>query len=497
MSFVSLSFAAFVLAALPLYYLTPVKHRPLFLALLSAVFYLLSEPLYLPVLLAVSIVTFYAGRALGSERSEQSKLRLTLWIVALLVINLAFFKYFSFFKLVLAPVLPPPQLLSPYLKVVLPLGLSYYSFRAIGYILDCYWEKAQPEQRFDRLLAYLSFFPHLLSGPIQKAQDFQAEMPAANASDRATSNRMTFDSDLARSGLELILWGLFKKVVIADNLAKYVSAVYDQPNDFGGAYVLWALYFFAFQLYADFSGLTDMAIGVGRLFGINAPQNFARPFYASNIQDFWRRWHITLTNWLSTYLFTPLHMSLRGGGQWGLMAAITINMLAIGVWHGPTLIFVAFGVFHAVLMVVSVLTMPLRDDLFEKLRLPTKLRSVVGGLITFHLVTLSFVFWKAGSVPAAFELLGRLAAPSSAAITTLLAIAYLKLGILLIALLLLLERFTSAAADPFENQFGPRGQLPSRSLPEWMRRHVLSAILIALILFLGALDGEPFIYQQF
>jgi D-alanyl-lipoteichoic acid acyltransferase DltB (MBOAT superfamily) len=272
-------------------------------------------------------------------------------------------------------------------RLVVPLGLSYYIFRTIGYLLDVYWERTQAQRSFSSLVLYISFFPQIVSGPIQRGGDFFGQLQHWSSP----------DAEQFASGLRRILLGLFRKVVIADQFAELVAGVHSNPAAFSAVELLFAAYCYSFQLYLDFSGLTDMAIGIGLLFGIKGPENFDRPFLSRNIQEFWRRWHMSLTSWLSDYLFFPLGMSLRRFGTLGLSVAIMINMVAVGVWHGPTWTYLDFGILNGLLMIGSVLTLKRRETFFKRHAWPAGVRSFFSTLITFHLVVFTQIWFRANS----------------------------------------------------------------------------------------------------
>ncbi len=280
-----------------------------------------------------------------------------------------------------------------------PLGLSYYVFRLVSYVLDVHWGKQRAERSFVAFAAYVSFFPQIVSGPIQRSESFLEQLRAPAA----------VSAEMMRGGLRLILFGLFEKLVVADRLGALVDHVFDDPRSAMGLAFPVAAYAFAFQLYADFSGLTDIALGVGRFFGIEGPPNFDSPFYSPNIQAFWRRWHMSLTSWLTDYLFFPLHMSFRSAGNLGLAAAILINMIAVAMWHGARWTFFAFGLLHGAFMIVSAFTLKRRNAYYARRPVLARYRKVLGPLVTFHLVVVSFVFFRATSIADALYVLRHLA----------------------------------------------------------------------------------------
>lgn len=274
-----------------------------------------------------------------------------------------------------------PQISSLSLNFLMPIGISYYTFKLIGYLLDVYWQKIPAEKEFIAFANYISFFPQIVSGPIQRSEDFLPQI----------KNLRKVEERLFAGGCRLILFGFFKKLVVADNLAFYVNNMTTWEPCLVG---LFSNYFVIFQIYADFSAITDIAIGLGRLFGIESPKNFDSPFYASNIQDFWRRWHMSLTSWLRDYLFLPLQLKLRNLEEGGLYLSIFINMVAIGLWHGFSWNFFIFGLIHSCYMIVSVKTLKVRDNFFRRYEFLSLIRKIAAPVMTFHIVLISFIFFR-------------------------------------------------------------------------------------------------------
>ena len=387
MLFNSLSFAIFLAAALIFYYGVSPARRKSALFIISYVFYGLWNIPYLLLLIVATAVAFISGTAIQAGRSEREKKRALIFSIACLLGSLVIFKY--------AGILGALSHVAGFDRLLVPLGISYYTFKLVGYVVDVYWEKIRAEKDFVAFGLYAAFFAQILSGPIQRADDFlsQVKRPIQNDPERIVS------------GLRLMLFGFFKKFVIADSLALIVDQVYADPLSYNSPSVVLACYAFVFQLYADFSGFTDIAIGTGRLFGIDSPPNFNMPFYSKNLQVFWRRWHMTLTQWLADYVFMPLRMHFRAWGAWGIAVAITVNFVAIGIWHGATGPFLVFGLLHAGYMCVSVFTLSQRDVFFERRPVWTWWRKFWAPVITLHLWTFSEIFFRADTLARAGEIL--------------------------------------------------------------------------------------------
>jgi alginate O-acetyltransferase complex protein AlgI len=389
MSFFSLPFTVFLILSLLAYYQAPEPWRPRILLGLSLAFYISWGFGGAVLLFAVAVLVFFAAIFIEKCEAEQAKSRLTALTVTLLLLLLAALKCASLLTSVFRA--------GAITALVAPLGLSYYVFRTVGYILDVYWGKISAQRNFVSLALYVSFFPQIVSGPIQRADDFFGQLDILET-----------DSEAFVGGLRRILLGLFKKIVIADQLADLVAAVHTNPSGFSSVELLLGAYCYSVQLYMDLSGITDIAIGIGLLFGIKGPENFDRPFLAGNIQQFWRRWHMSLTTWLTDYLFLPLRMSLRHLKTAGLLLAIFITMVAIGIWHGPTWTYLEFGALNGVFMIVSVLSLKQRDAFFKRHAGLLPARRLVGPLLTFHLVVLAQVFFRADSSSSAFAYLSGL-----------------------------------------------------------------------------------------
>src|SRR5215470_7081504 len=348
MLFNSVTFGVFLGVVACAYHLCPLAGRRWLLLAVSCAFYATWSVPFGGLLLAVSAVAFFlANQIAATERDSVRRAWLTAAVVVLFM-PLVAFKYWGATRPLFVDLLGErwaSRLV--WVGVAAPVGISYYTLKLVSYVVDVYWGRIQPSRRVSSVALYAAFFPQILSGPIQRAGDFLGQINRIKPTDPA----------LVASGLRLILFGLFEKLVVADRLGVLVDQVYGSPHEHSAAALTLATYAFAFQLFADFSGLTDIAIGAGRVLGISAPPNFDAPFYAENIQEFWRRWHMTLTGWVRDYLFTPVRMALRNWGQWGLAASLMVNMVAVGIWHAPLLTFVVFGLIHGTYVFVSTSTL--------------------------------------------------------------------------------------------------------------------------------------------
>jgi D-alanyl-lipoteichoic acid acyltransferase DltB (MBOAT superfamily) len=472
-AFLSVDFFLLLPLAVLLYHVIPLTWRPLCLLAFSYVFYCTWSVPYAALFLVVSLIVQRLGLRVESSATDSAQKRYLAAGIASLGLLLFAFKY-------------APALGGRLSNLLVPLGVSYYTFKLVSYLVDVYWEKIPAERDVVAFLLFPVFFPQIVSGPIQRARDFLPQIKAP----------APVDPSLIASGLRWILFGLFKKFVIADRLALFVNRVFDDPHSFGSVALLLATYAFAVQLYADFSGLTDFAIGVGRLFGIDSPQNFAAPFYAPNIQEFWRRWHITLTSWLTDYVFTPLRIAFRNRGDAGLALAIVVNMIAIGAWHGARWTFVVFGVVNALYMVVSAFTLKPRNRFFKRHPALAAVRAVAGPLVTFHLVAFALILFRATTLAEAayifkhalpIDLLGH---SRLALVESLRGLGFSFFQI-----------YWAVLAIPLMEsvQFIHRRGLLPRLLyarPTWVRWSVYYAGILAILL-VGELEAREFIYARF
>lgn len=379
MYFNSIDYFLFLPAVWLTFYWTPDRYRWITLLLASIGFYAaLDAPYLLVVLAAVAGISWRAGLAIvAAEVHHRTRIFWGAVAANLLLLSgmrFPFSEGLSFF-LVQSP--------------LLAIGVSYFIFQAISYLADIRLERIEPEPHFGHLLLSLAFFPKLMQGPIERSGDLLPQLKQPYA----------FAYENMRAGLLLFAWGLFKKVVIADRLALYVNTVYGDVTAQAGISLLLATYFYALQIYFDFSGYTDMALGTARLFNVRLTQNFNSPYLATTIADFWRRWHISFSRWILEYIFKPLQMSWRQGGNKGTAVALLVTFVVCGLWHGVSWGFVIWGVLHGVYMAAEVFWRPYQKRLHKTLRIEkTHFLRIWQTVLTFHLVCFSWVFFRAQSV---------------------------------------------------------------------------------------------------
>jgi alginate O-acetyltransferase complex protein AlgI len=396
------SFAYFVFfpTVVALYFATPQRVRWAVLLAASYVFYGWWKPANLFFLLLSTTVDYGVGLLLGRVQREGPRRAL---LAASLGANfglLFLFKYLHFFSASAEILLRPlgvPALHVP--DLVLPIGISFYTFQTVSYVIDVYRREREPEPHLGRFALFVAFFPHLVAGPIVRAAKLLPQLSAPR----------TLSFERTVSGLRWILWGLFKKVVIADRAASVVNAVYARPDQFQGGTVLVATYVFAFQIYCDFEGYSDIAVGSARVLGIELTRNFDDPYGAATVTDFWRRWHISLSTWFRDYVFVPLGGSRVTAGRRAVNLGVVF--LLSGLWHGASWTFVVWGAYHGLLMVGSLAVASVWSRTLGHVPIRPALRAVArlgGVLLTFHLVCLGWVFFRARDLGHAWTVLRQL-----------------------------------------------------------------------------------------
>lgn len=393
----SLPFFWFFAIVFALYYvpITTKKkdYQNVLLLIASYFFYGYTDLLMLPLIVVVTVMFYFLGR--GIEKYEDTKVadRLLLSGVVIGVGMLVYLKYTNFFIQSISALLNSCGLHTSWhsLKVIVPLGISFFVFRLISYLIEVHRGMMTATRDFISFATFVSFFPCMLSGPIDRPNVFIPQLEIGRS----------FRYETAVDGLRQILWGIFKKMVIADNLAKFVD-LYFSSGEFvsSGSTTIVAAIAYTFQIYADFSGYSDMAIGVGKLLNLKVAKNFNNPFFALNIADFWRRWHMSLTTWVTDYVFTPLCFNFRNMRQWGMILAIIINFLIVGLWHGASWNYVIYGFYHGLLFVPLILLgkMNVPSNIqTNKLGLP-RILDLCRMLLTFSLVVFGMLIFRCTTI---------------------------------------------------------------------------------------------------
>jgi D-alanyl-lipoteichoic acid acyltransferase DltB (MBOAT superfamily) len=392
MIFTSLEYLIFLPIVFAVFWATPHQHRWVFLLVVSYVFYMFWRAEYALIMLTLTIVDYFAGIGIANAATQSSR---RLWLAGSIVANLSmlfFFKYYNFAATEASALLHKfgSDLRIPFADIILPLGISFHTFQAMGYTLDIYHNRIKPEKHIGYFALFIAYFPQIVAGPIERAGHLLVQL----------HEKQHFSYERAREGFFLILLGFFKKLVIADNLAVYVDQCYGSWSSMRGASLLLATYAFAFQIYADFSGYTDIARGSAKLLGVDLVINFRMPYLADSVGEFWRRWHISLTSWFRDYVYKPL---LATPQKCSRTAAVFIVFLLSGIWHGANRTFVAWALLNALFYFLNEKAIALKPSWFssQKLR-PLRV------FITFNLIAITWVFFRAASISSALGILRRI-----------------------------------------------------------------------------------------
>jgi alginate O-acetyltransferase complex protein AlgI len=393
MLFNSIEFAIFIPIVFTLYWFVTnrnLKVQNLLLVVASYVFYGWWDWRFLSLIVFSSIVDYLVGIGLSKTDDAQKRKYLLFSSIFVNLGFLGFFKYFNFFaeNFSQAFTLLGSPISVQSLNIVLPVGISFYTFQTLSYSIDVYKRKLEPTKDIIAFFAFVSFFPQLVAGPIERATNLLPQF----YKDRV------FEYSKAVDGMRQILWGLFKKVVIADNCATYANLIFNNSSDYSGSTLLLGAVFFTFQIYGDFSGYSDIAIGTSRLFGFNLMRNFAFPYFSRDIAEFWRRWHISLSTWFRDYLYIPLGGSR--GGTWMKVRNTFIIFIVSGFWHGANWTFIVWGALNAMYSLPLLLRKQNRinlDTVAEGKYLPS-IREAFGMLTTFTLTVFAWIFFRAESV---------------------------------------------------------------------------------------------------
>ena len=393
MLFNSISFALFLPVVFILYWFVTAKSlkwQNILLLVSSYFFYACWDYRFLFLLIFSTILDFYTGIKISESNNNTSK---KFWFWTSISINLGFLgvlKYYNFFASSFSDAITTLGFKCDVttLNVILPIGISFYTFHGLSYVIDIYKEKIKPTKNFIDYSVFVSFFPLLVAGPIERATHLLPQI----------QSKRNFDYTKAVDGLRQILWGLFKKVVIADNCAEYADLIFNNSSNYSGSTLVLGAVFFAFQIYGDFSGYSDIALGTARLFGIDLLKNFSFPYFSRDIAEFWRRWHISLSSWFKDYLYIPLGGSK--GGTWLKLRNTFIIFLVSGFWHGGNWTFIAWGALHALFFLPLLLFNKNRShiDSVAKGKMLPSLKEFSRMLLTFLLVVLAWVFFRADSM---------------------------------------------------------------------------------------------------
>ena len=511
MVFNSLTFVLFILLFFPLYFGTKGRTRLWVCLLASYVFYGWWDWRFLSLIVFSTVMDWWFGLWVAyMDAPEQTRAdwergstilgwfgRLTHWanswglsrkavLTFSMVMNLGFlgiFKYFNFFADTFIAMLNTVGLQASWntVNIILPVGISFYTFQSMSYTIDVYRKEIKMEPSLLKFATFIALFPQLVAGPIVRASDFLYQM----------RDDKTFDWGRFNSGLGRVLWGFFKKMAIADSIAPYVDQCFAAPDAFGSLHLLIGVVFYSFQIYCDFSGYSDIAIGLARMMGYTFPENFRTPYFSKNFSEFWTRWHISLSSWLRDYLYIPLGGNRHG--KWGTYKNNMLTMLLGGLWHGANLAFVFWGFLHGMYLILQRLCSPIWRRTVAMLRLPRLLDDAFCIALVYALTLLAWVYFRSGSIGlaggdsfgTANKILATIASLEGFNFGAVINKFQVVKGFLLIGLLLAVE---------ISN---PKVQWNTLQLKQPLWRVAIFTTLLWLIAFFGTFGASAFIYFQF
>lgn len=476
MLFNSVAFFFFFVGVTLTYFLLPHKYRWALLLAASCYFYMAFVPVYILILAFTIVIDYFAGIYLEKSHGKTRKY----YLIASLVANigvLAFFKYYNFLNDNLTAFLHGMDFKNPipYLSILLPIGLSFHTFQAMSYTIEVYRGHQKAERNFGIYSLYVMFYPQLVAGPIERPQNLLPQF----------HTKHNFDYYRVADGLKLMLWGFFKKIVIADRLAIYVDAVYNNPTQHSGITLAVATIFFAVQIYCDFSGYSDIAIGAARVMGFKLMTNFNRPYLSRSVAEFWKRWHISLSTWFKDYLYISMGGNRVSVPRWYFN--LFFVFLVSGLWHGANWTFILWGALNGFYLIAAIILKPVNSKIGKALHLDRmpKLNTMLQITITFVLSCFAWIFFRANHVSDAFAIVKKIftfkgpffSGQPSTFIFSILGILFL-IGTEVI------------------REYYPDNKLFINN-DRWLVRYLSYATMVIIILLIGVFDGGQFIYFQF
>lgn len=479
MLFNSLEFAIFFPVVAALYFLLPHGWRTPLLLVASCIFYMAFIPVYIVILALTIVIDYVAGIYLERTTGKPRRYLLILSIVATCLV-LMVFKYFYFVtgNVVALAGIFGWQLSGPSIHIILPIGLSFHTFQSLSYVIEVYYGRQKAEKDFITYATYVMFFPQLVAGPIERPQNLLHQF----------HEKHSLDYEQVTSGLKRMAWGFFKKLVVADRLALYVNDVFNAPDQHNGLNVVIATVFFAYQIYCDFSGYSDIAIGSARILGFRLMENFDRPYASLSVGEFWKRWHISLSSWFRDYVYIPLGGSRVSRPRWAFNIFVTFGLS--GLWHGANWTYVIWGLLNGLYLVTGELTAGLRNRALALVGLAGDgwLRRTIMLASTFALTCLAWIFFRAKDLPDVITILKRLGSSwdLGALSTEHFLLRYLPVAVMAIAVLEV-------------GQWAAKRGLPARwigTLPAPVRLLGYAVAVLGVALF-GVYQHQPFIYFQF
>jgi alginate O-acetyltransferase complex protein AlgI len=478
MIFNSFSFLIFFASVMAAHYATPDRHRWLVLLLASYFYYISVKPVTILLLMLTTITTYIFTTELNVETRESRKKAYLVCNLVFILMPLLFFKYLGDISEVLSkwfPWINGPRL-SPMIHWPLPVGISFYSLMAIGYTIDVFNDEVKAEKNIGRLALFLSFFPIILSGPIERAKNMLPQF----------QKPIRFDGSKTLQGVKCMIWGYFAKLVVADRIGIYVDAVFNNVPQHNGTSLLAASVLYPLQVYADLGGYSLIAIGASYMLGIDVMQNFKRPFFADTMAEFWRRWHISLISWLTDYVFTPFSFMLRKFRIWGIVLSLNVTFLLSGLWHGAKANYLVWGLMQGLFLSAEAITNSGRTSLERRYRLNhRKWFVIVGCMATFVLFSASQILSRARDLEEAVEIFHKIFTEGGRLyIGTNAYFIYMLFGLVIL--------FSRDFKDEFSHLKKGNERYMGKFVP-----YVKYAALVLIILLIGVFDGGQFIYFQF
>lgn len=471
MLFNSIAFIIFFPLVCLVYFLLPHRFRWVFLLVASYYFYMNWEPTYALLIFTSTAVTYVCGRLVEKYREDKSRKKL--FLIANLAINLGILFLFKYYNFINNTVFEGLDYLGihwpiPNFDILLPVGISFYTFQAVGYSIDVYRGDIQAERHFGIYALFVSFFPQLVAGPIERAKNLLAQFYVKH----------TFNYPRAVLGLRQMLWGFFMKLVVADRVSMYVNAAYNNAEQHTGTTLLLATVFFTFQIYCDFAGYSNIAIGAARIMGFDLMENFRRPYFSTSMQQFWKRWHISLSTWFQDYVYIPLGGSRVKYGRH--LFNLFVTFLVSGIWHGANWTFVAWGALHGTYLIVE----NVKTKYIGKSNTNNIVIMGFNILLCSVLAMAGWVFFRANSIGDGFKVLRKIFADHGALFIDVTTIAYGLFGIFVLVIKDFIDEFYPEKHLLFDNR---------HVVVRWS----LYIFILAVILSCGVFDGGQFIYFQF
>ena len=482
MLFNSFDFAIFLPIVFILYWFVfnkNIKLQNLLIIVASYVFYGWWDWRFLALILFSSLIDYSVGIGLKQEQNKRDR-KILLWTSIIVNLGvLGFFKYYNFFldNFISTFSFFGNEIQANSLNIILPVGISFYTFQTLSYTIDVYRKKLEPTENLLAFSAFVSFFPQLVAGPIERATNLLPQF----------YKKRSFDYSRAVDGLRQILWGLFKKIVIADNCADFANQIFNNSVDMNGSTLVLGAIFFAFQIYGDFSGYSDIAIGTSRLFGFNLKQNFNFPYFSRDMAEFWRRWHISLSTWFRDYVYIPLGGSR--GGTWSKIRNTFVIFIVSGFWHGANWTFIVWGALNAVFFLPLLLSKNNRKNLDSVAhgKMFPNVKEFFSMLFTFSLTVFAWIFFRSNNIEHAFQYISEIFSSSLFEMPDI----YDKkkvLGVFVVLFGFISIEWLGREGKYAIEQLGKKWKLPFRYL-------LYYSIIILIFYFSG--KEQEFIYFQF